>query len=178
MNKLARSLATIGPIVALSTTVLADPPTTTGMAFIPGFAPVPGAVSTLERNDAAIRATVRTSFLDSRVYTLWILLWNDAANHPGCDPDADACTPGTQDCVIYGTGHLIGASGKGNFATHLGVGDTSRTFGGGNCPAGLTDARSAEVHLIVADHGDLDPAQMPEAIKTPGPGVQGAVHAP
>ena len=121
---------------------------------------------------------MQTSFLENQVYTMWMLVWNDAANHPDCDPDADFCTPGTMDCVIYGTGHLIGAAGKGKGATHWRMGDTSRIFGGRNCPAGLTDARTAEIHLVVADHGDLDPAQMPAAIKTPGPGVQAAVHAP
>ena len=115
---------------------------------------------------------------DRPTATNLVFLPGFAASHAGCDPEADFCTPGTMDCVIYGTGHLVGASGKGNFASSLNVGDTSRVFGGRNCPAGLTDARTAEIHLVVADHGDLDPAQMPAAIMTPGPGVQAAVHAP
>lgn len=178
MTQPIHRLAIIAFIALLPMAAIADRPTATNMMFIPGFAPVPDSVSTMQRNDSGISATVHTSFLENRVYTMWVLVWNDAANHPGCDPEENFCTPGTMDCVIYGTGHLVGASGNGNFATSLSVGDTSRVFGGGNCPAGLTNADTAEIHLIIADHGDLDPAQLPAAIKTPGPGVQGAVHAP
>ena len=174
MNKRNFFLTVAVVAIFLPLTASADRPTSTNMVFVPGFAPVPGSVSTIQRNAGGFTATAQTSFLQSQVYTMWILVWNDASNHPGCDPEADFCTPGTMDCVIYGTGHLVGASGIGNFATSLSVGDTSRIFGGGNCPAGLTDARTAEIHLVIADHGGLDPAQMPDAIKTPGPGVQAA----
>jgi hypothetical protein len=82
------------------------------------------------------------------------------------------------DCTIYGTGHLIGAAGRSTFSTHVSVGDTSRVFGGGACGAGLENARTAEIHAAIADHGELDPSALPEAIRTPGPVVQGAVHKP
>ena len=178
MNLRSISFAAILAISLIPAMAAADRPTATNLVFLPGFAAVPGSVSTMWRTDRGITAAVQTAYLQNQVYTLWILVWNDAASHAGCDPEADFCTPGTMDCVIYGTGHLVGASGKGNFASSLNVGDTSRVFGGRNCPAGLTDARTAEIHLVVADHGDLDPAQMPAAIMTPGPGVQAAVHAP
>ena len=81
------------------------------------------------------------------------------------------------DCVIYGTGHLIGAAGKSTFSAYIGVGDTSNVFGG-VCAAGLENARTAEIHMIIADHGELDPSALPGAIQTPGPGVQATVHKP
>jgi hypothetical protein len=53
-------------------------------------------------------------------------------------------------------GHVTGAGGNVNFGGSIAV---------ENAPRG-------EYHIVVAEHGALDPANMPYAIKSPGPGVQ------
>jgi hypothetical protein len=54
-------------------------------------------------------------------------------------------------------GHVVGRSGVGNFSGRLGVQD----------PLG------GEFHVVIADHGLLDPANMPDAIKTGLPPFSG-----
>ncbi|HZD51530.1 MAG TPA: hypothetical protein VE175_00655 [Woeseiaceae bacterium] len=112
---------------AMQRPAYADPPTSTNVPFLSSLDVVPDAYSTVQRNDNGIRAGVDTGLLESQVYTMWILIWNDAADNPNCDSHEDFCTAGTADCVIDGTGHLIGTDGIGNFSTSLGVRDTSRT---------------------------------------------------
>jgi hypothetical protein len=48
-------------------------------------------------------------------------------------------------------GHATGADGDANFGGSIAV----------------VNAQTAEYHIVVADHGALDPASMPDQIKTP-----------
>ena len=172
-------LAAIAAATVLSTAFsmgsYADKPTHSPVVFIPGGMEVPGAISTIQRNDSGFRVSIETNSLESKVYTMWIFAWHDAATHPNC---GGAICTFPADCVMYGTGHLIGAAGKGTFSAHIGVGDTSPVRGGVSCGAGLENARTAAIHAAIADHGELDPSALPGAIQSGGPVVQGTAHEP
>jgi hypothetical protein len=65
--------------------------------------------------------------------------------------EGDLDVEDVQASVVYGAGHVIGASGKASYGAYLGVGDTSGALFG----PGLLYPRSADIHLIVHDHGIL-----------------------
>ena len=54
------------------------------------------------------------------------------------------------------TGHIVGGSGKSTFSGRLGL----------NNPY-LQNPLGGEFHVVIADHGPLDPSLLPDAIKTP-----------
>ena len=102
-------------------------------------------------------------------------------NYPGlcsdgrCGPDDMGLNKPAQGDFMYGGGHVIGGSGKGNFGGHLKVGDTSRSGlaerlvqrgvceEGQECPTpGLTNPNGALVILALHDHG---PALTGQALK-------------
>ncbi len=179
-------LAAVSVVTAClaSSAAIADPPSYAPVNFLPAVVPVEGARSSIQRNDAGFRLNIVTNSLQHQIYTVWLLVWNDPANDADCPPanGGDFCTPGTMDCVIFGAGHLIGESGNAAFSSHLSVGDTSRVVGGGNCPAGLIDARAAEVHAVIGQHGELEPSTvLPDEFRTPVPPAQfeqATVHVP
>ena len=129
--------------------------------------------ATLHRNKDGITINVKTSELTpGYAYTLWIIPFNkpeDCARilDPANPVLSLACrsdellpfTDGYGD-VIYGAGHVVGGSGKGNFSAHLNNGDIGR-FGNG-----LIDAQGAEVHIVVRCHGPADPGRISEQIHT------------
>ena len=62
---------------------------------------------------------------------------------------------------------IVGASGKGNFGFRINVGDTSDVVGGA-VRAGLTDAMGAEIHVVIADHGEIIPGEIADHLRNPG----------
>lgn len=105
-----------------------------------------------------------------------VTLWSISFDHPGnCDyggplPDGRValCGPGDDTATDTGFrvqqlgGHVIGANGNANYAGHVDVDDP---FG-------------AEFHIVIADHGPKDPAQLPGQIMSPAPGSQIAFFIP
>ena len=90
------------------------------------------------------------------VYTHWAFTFSSPENCVGaCGPD-DMANPDVGLVVAQVAGHVTGASGNVNFGGIIAV----------------VNARGAEYHIVVAEHGALDPGIMPDQIKPPGPGVQ------
>jgi hypothetical protein len=127
---------------------------------------VPGSSSLLVRTDYSVSMNLQTSQLPPRhtVTVLWAIF-----NHPEfcsrghfglrCGP-ADLSKPQVQASQVFATGHVIGSNGIANFGTHLAVGDTSNALFG----PGLINPMGADIHIIVFDHGEADPALMPSQI--------------
>lgn len=124
------------------------------------------AVSKLVRNDHGVSMTIDTIDLLPGAYTNWFVIFNDPSEcaQVPCSP-ADGPSS-----VLFATGNVVDESGEGGFAAHLSVGDTSGALFG----PGLTDARGAEVHLVVRYHGPTVPALMPAQINS----INGGCNAP
>ncbi len=118
--------------------------------------------ATLHRNNNGVTVNVKTSGLTpGYAYTLWIIPFNEPVGvcaSTGCTPDDLFDAHGD---VIYGTGHVVGGNGKGNFSAHLNEGDTGRVT-----EYGLTDAQGAEIHVVIRCHGPAIPGMISEQIHT------------
>jgi hypothetical protein len=136
-------------------------------AFPPPFTEVvqDSSVSLVATSERA-RITVKTSGLvPGNVYTLWGISFSHPENciTPNeCGPGDDV--PGTRAgwAIQQVGGHVTGKSGNVNFGGSIAV----------------DNAQHAEYHIVVAEHGPLDPANMPAQIKTPHPPVQIGFLAP
>ena len=125
----------------------------------PGFVEVEGSVANLIATESRATITVRTNDLVAgNVYTLWGFSFSYPENCvDGCGfDDADDRPVEVGFAVQQIGGHVTGKSGNVNFGGSIAV----------------VNAQGAEYHIVVAEHGPLDPASMPEQIKTPHPGVQ------
>lgn len=93
---------------------------------------------------------------------------NPAACDNSCNAP-DLGNPAVLGTVLYAAGHVIGPNGKGNFAAHLAVGDTSGDSFPVEFPGdlvGLIAPLEAEIHLVVRSHGPPLPGQVAEQIST------------
>ncbi len=117
--------------------------------------------SKLVRTPAGVSFTYHTTGLvPGQAVTLWVVVFNN--------PEECATSPCTfadmfdEDVAadfLYGGGHVIGGSGRGNFGGRLAVGDIS---GSGKVeigfPAyGLIDPTTAEIHFALHSHGPAVP---------------------
>jgi hypothetical protein len=68
---------------------------------------------------------------------------------------------GNMSAPVQLDGHVIGKSGIGNFSGRLALNDDP------NRP--VQAPHGGEFHCVIADHGVIDPSDMPDAIKTPIP---------
>lgn len=125
---------------------------------------VSGASAQVVRNDNGIAYQLRTTGLQpGNAYTLWLVVIN---NPSICA--ADACTageifnPASDSQVRFAAGHVAGGSGQGTFAGHVSEGALSGWLPNRE----LDDARGAEVHLVLNDHGPALPEFMPGMIHT------------
>lgn len=127
--------------------------------------PVAGASAQVVRNDNGIAYKLNTTGLEGgNAYTLWLVVINN--------PSACASTPcsaadiinnsATDSQVRFAAGHVAGASGNGTFAGHVSEGPLSGWLPGRS----LDDARTAEIHLVVNDHGPAIAEFMPGMIHT------------
>lgn len=148
-----------------------------------------GSTSTIIRNPDGVTINVHTN-IEPGAYTVWVLVWNDPsrcinAGPPSCLPPP-AGGSDVPDSVVFGSGQVVPSSGRGDFAVHLGVGDTNRPITGGLERAGLTNAMGAEIHVVLRSHGPVLADALEAQITTFGGGceangctdLQGAVHAP
>lgn len=142
----------------------------------PGATPI--GASKLVRTDNGLSANLKADGLTpGNALTLWFVVFN----YPGlcsdglCGPDDMGLSKPAQGDFLYGGGHVVGGSGKGNFGGHLKVGDASRSglaerlVQRGVCEAGqacvtpgLTNPDGALVILALHDHG---PALTGQALK-------------
>lgn len=140
--------------------------------------PIPNSASKLVRTDNGLAMTIRTSGLEpGHAYTVWWVVFN---NPEECitDPEGDVkCgeadilaelmgESGAAPTVAPAAGNVAGGSGKARFGAFLRVGDDRDVLVGGP----LTNPRGAEIHLVVRDHGPLNPAWLPDQIQTFGGG--------
>lgn len=125
---------------------------------------VDGAAAKLVRNDNGISYELTTNSLaPGNAYTLWVVVVN---NPEACDPSPctgpDIFNSATNSQVLYGTGHVAGGSGKGTFAGSLREGPLDGWLPG----RGFDDSGTAEIHLVLNDHGPKLADFMSGMIKT------------
>lgn len=150
---------------------------------------VAGAYSTLLRSRNGVTANMHTSgLLPGHAYTAWWVVFNNpsACNADGCGADdaGEALASGNNPVrigVIRAGGGVVGASGKFNFGASLMEGSTagcqtSVPFAG-LCNA-LEDASTAEIHLVLHDHGPLIAGHVNEQIGSFEGGCKNYIHGP
>lgn len=138
------------------------------------FNPILGMVTgaaTLHRNGNGITVNYKTTgLMQNHAYTLWWVIWNKPENCDGPCDDADFFIADQVEVdVLYGGGHVVGASGKGNFSATLKAGDDSGSINDlfGLPPAGglqVGNTMAAEVHMVLRSHGPAVPGLVNEQI--------------
>lgn len=123
--------------------------------------------TTLVRTPQGVNFTYKTSNLTpGQVVTVWVVVFNNpehCATTPCTFADmANPDRPGVQSDFLYGGGHIIGGSGRGNFGGRLRVGDTSGSGLAevGGTAVGLLYPETAEIHLALHSHGPAVPGQI------------------
>jgi hypothetical protein len=131
--------------------------------------------STLHRTNNGITVNYKTTGLTpGYAYTLWIVIWNSPENcaTPNQCNDGDFAIADLVEVeVLYGGGHVVGNSGKGNFSAHLNEDDVSGSINDlfGLPPAGgLQSGNSlgAEVHFVLRSHGPKIPGMVSDQISS------------
>lgn len=122
--------------------------------------PVDGGTATLVRrsNGLAFRLTT-THLRPGHAYTVWFVVINNPAAcsaSPCSGPDI-LLNEETDSQVSYAAGHISGGSGRASFAGSFQAGPIEGWLDGG----GLWDPMSAEIQLVLNDHGPKLPAYMP-----------------
>jgi hypothetical protein len=127
---------------------------------------VGGGRASVIANDAGIDVSIQTSQLVARsAHTLWIVVINkpELCLTSPCTPTDILFRTETVDAnVVYGSGHVVGRSGKATFSAHLPIGEVA----GGWYDNPFTNPRGAEVHLVINDHGPVIPRMVSEMIST------------
>jgi hypothetical protein len=170
---LAASLLTSASVMAAGpqmAPVLGDnDPNTAGFCPGNGIECVTLGSSKLKRSKRGVTMTVNTSGLEAgAVYTIWWVIFNNPGEcFEGCN-GADLSNPDVNGTVMWAAGHPIGGSGVGNFAAHLSEGEITNLhpvdFPGD--ADGMQDAKTAEIHLVVRNHGPAIPELMYEMMST------------
>jgi len=128
--------------------------------------PVDGAWARLVRNQNGISYQIHAGELNpGNAYSLWLVVINnpDACASSPCSAPDILTNPETDSQVRSGgTGTIAGAAGKGTLAGAAHVGALS----GWLEDRSLDDPFTAEVHLVINDHGPMLPEFMPGMIST------------
>lgn len=146
---------------------------------------IPGTSSTLVRTDSGVSMTLKTVDLPAgSVQTTWWVVFNNPEECSFGDGVIALCaemdlfvSPDALPSVMYASGRVIDGSEKGNFAAHLSLGDISGCHLGPifSDPAladlkfpcnPLVDARGAEIHIAVHDHGTAVPGMIADMLST------------
>lgn len=125
-----------------------------------------GARAKLTRTTNGISYAINTHGLRAgHAYTVWVLVINNPAACAAspCTPPDILKNPETDSQVTYGGGHVVGSSGKTGFGGHIARGLLPEGWLPGQ---GLKDPYSAEVHLVLNDHGTKLAQFMPGMIRT------------
>ena len=125
----------------------------------------PDAQATLVRRPDGVSFGIRTEQLrPHHAYTVWFVVINNpsaCAATPCSGPDI-LLNPATDSQVTYGAGHISGGSGRAGFAGSFQAGAIEGWLPDG----GLWDPMTAEIQLVLNDHGTKLPAYMPEMTHT------------
>lgn len=136
---------------------------------------IEGANSTYYATENGISVTFDSAGLTpGHAVTLWIVIFNHPENcsnpmgdfmcgsadliHAGGDPSVEGG-------LVGGGGHVIGPDGEFHAGTYLAVGDMSNISQGA---PGLTNPLGAEVHLVIRDHGPVNPETLEDQLTTFG----------
>lgn len=127
--------------------------------------------STLVRTDRGVSVRLESSQLEpGHVVTLWWIVANDPDDCRAGLPGLSQCGPGDhvagrgEVSVHHGAGRIVGEDGTASYGAHLRVGDRSRGLFEGE--PGLTDARDAEVLLVLKTHGPKIARMTSEMLRT------------
>ena len=127
---------------------------------------VEGSEAILLTTEKGVIASVETRELTpGNAYTLWFVAINNPSackNSPCKGSDVLGMSDEVQSDVGYGDGLIAGADGTGVFTTHRKKGEIPQAWIG----TGLTHPESAEIHLVVHDHGPLISGREAEMIGT------------
>lgn len=127
---------------------------------------IPGAVGILERDDDEIKWKLRAERLrPGHAYTVWVVVINDktgCAAHPCTGPEIVQFNTLTQSQVFFGAGKVAPHDGDATFRGRIPEGPISGWFAN----RGLNDSMTAQIHLVLNDHGPALPAYMPGMIET------------
>jgi hypothetical protein len=131
-----------------------------------GTGVVAGARAQLVRTDGNVSASFQArDLIPGHVYSMWFLF----INNPGeCSAYPADCTAGdilfnteeVQADVTYGGGIVAGGSGMGTLSGHVAEGALANAWFGN----GFQDARQADIHLVVNDHGPAIPGMVDEML--------------
>lgn len=132
---------------------------------------VTGAWSTLARNSTGATFSLHTrELVAGHTITVWWVIFNQPEN---CSHgmfglrcgEGDLFEPSVEASVVYGAGHVFGGSGVAGYGGWIGVGETDGALFG----PGLLEPLTADIHLVVHDHGALSPQQIAEGVHNFGP---------
>jgi hypothetical protein len=129
-------------------------------------------IATLVRDDNKISMTFYAEGLTpGNAYTIWWVIWNKPENCAipfACDLDDLLITQLVEVDVPFAAGLVVGTDGVGSFAASRMEGDTTGSTNHlfNAPPFALEDARTAEIHLLLRDHGPAIPGQVQEQIST------------
>ena len=175
MKKLSIVITSALVLLAILVGVVAasGPSASSPVRWLSDLSEVPGSSASLVSNPNGATTTFHTSELPEGTYTTWWIIWNnpDACENPNsilgtqCTL-ADGKINDTGFSVVFGTGHVVGSNGVGNFGSHLTKDDLTNVRRG----EGLTNPMGAEIHILVRYHGELDPTIVAEEIHTFGGG--------
>lgn len=125
----------------------------------------PDAQATLVRRPDGVSFGIRTEQLrPHHAYTVWFVVVNNpsaCASTPCSGPDI-VLNAQTDSQVTYGAGHISGGSGHAGFAGAFQAGAIDGWLPG----RGLWDPMTAEIQLVLNDHGPMLRAFMPEMTHT------------
>jgi hypothetical protein len=128
--------------------------------------------ATLLRNDKKISMTFQAENLTpGNAYTIWWVIWNnpaECATPNACDVVDFSQTQVVRVDALFAAGHVVGNSGVGHFAASRKEGDISGStnYLFGEPAFALEDARTAEVHLVIRDHGPAIPGKLNDQISS------------
>lgn len=116
---------------------------------------IEGSEATLLTTPTGVVATIDTNELTpGNAYTLWFVAINNpeaCKNKPCKGSDVLGMSAEVQSDVGYGDGLIARSDGTGRFTTYREKGDIPQAWIG----TGLTHPESAEIQLVVHDHGPL-----------------------
>ena len=120
---------------------------------------IPGGSSTLVRYDDAVAMSMfATDLVPGDVVTAWWVTFNhpELCSPPGCGADdlpINGGDPAVESSMMYADGKIVGDDGTALYAAVLMEDDTS---GEAVYPAaGLADAQTGEVHIVLRTHGPV-----------------------
>lgn len=164
-------LIALGMVLALSSNVAASASHQTvpigwhpqsGMAGAVGS----GAAAALVRRDNGVSFTFQTANLrPGNAYTVWFVVVNNpsACTTIPCSAPDIILNPATNSQLTYGAGHIAGGAGQATFAGAFQAGALPDGWLAGR---GLEQPLTAEIHLVLNDHGPALAAYLPDMIKT------------